>query len=78
MLDYLDGLHGNQRGVARKRAKDVMTLCEKDKNEGECRDACTPSPLLTTSPTASLFSGLVPESKVKYKRAVQVMRVLSK
>lgn len=35
MLEYLDGLHGNQRGLAKRRAEEVMSQSEEDKDEGK-------------------------------------------
>lgn len=35
MLKYLDGLRGNQRSLAKKRAEEVMALSEEDKDQGE-------------------------------------------
>ena len=35
MLRYLDGLRGNQRGLARVKAGEMMVQSEQDKDTGE-------------------------------------------
>lgn len=71
MLCYMDGLRGNQRGLAKERAEKVIVQTETDKDESKHL------PIIRNLHVLLVFSISVPESKIMYKRARKVVKVLN-